>query len=79
LGVTATDKLRIHSTAGGWDRNQSFLLCSDGLLDGCDTAFLHQVLGNTEISAQEAVEQMLFHALQGNADNNITAVLLRLN
>lgn len=79
LGVTAMDKLRINSTAGTWHRNQSILLCSDGLLDGCDAAFLHQVLGDTGISAQEAVEQLLFQALQGNADNNITAVLLRLN
>lgn len=79
LGVTATDKLRVQSTAGAWHRKQSILLCSDGLLDGCDAALLHQVLGDTGISAQEAVEQLLFHALQGNADNNITAVLLRLN
>jgi len=79
LGVTATDKLRIHSTTGTWDKNQCILLCSDGLLDGCDAALLHQVIGNSGISAQEAVEQLLFHALQGNADNNITAVLLRLN
>ncbi|MBP6534052.1 MAG: hypothetical protein KA218_03240, partial [Arenimonas sp.] len=79
LGVTAMDKLRVQSTSGTWDRNQSILLCSDGLLDGCDAALLHQVLGDTGISAQEAVEQLLFQALQGNADNNITAVLLRLN
>lgn len=77
LGVTATEKLRIQSASGVWGHGHSILLCSDGLLDECDAAFLHEMIRDTRISAQEAVEQLLFHALQGNANNNITAVLLR--
>ncbi len=79
LGVTAAEKLHIQQATGTWLRQQALLLCSDGLFDECDTAFIHQVLANKNISAQEAVEQLLFHALQGSADNNITAILLRSN
>lgn len=77
LGVTATEKLRIHGHSGAWRGKQSLLLCSDGLLDECDAALVQRVIGNDRLSAQEAVEQLLFHALQGTAGNNITAVLLR--
>jgi serine/threonine protein phosphatase PrpC len=79
LGVTATDKLHIHHVSGICHKQQSILLCSDGLLDECKTAYLHELLANKKLSAQEAVEQMLFHALQGSADNNITALLLRFS
>jgi PPM family protein phosphatase len=79
LGVTATEKLYIHHVSGTWLKQQALLLCSDGLLDECKTAFMHELLANKKLSAQEAVEQMLFHALQGSADNNITALLLRFS
>lgn len=78
LGVTATEKLRIQSTSGVWGARQSILLCSDGLLDECNPAFLHEIISDMRISAQEAAEQLLFQALQGDAGNNITAVLLRM-
>lgn len=77
LGVTATEKLHIQHVSGVWLKQQAILLCSDGLLDECKTDFMHELLANRKLSAQEAVEQMLFHALQGLADNNVTAVLLR--
>lgn len=79
LGVTATEKLHIHHVSGVWLKQQAILLCSDGLLDECKTDFIHELLANKKLSAQEAVEQMVFHALQGLADNNVTAVLLRIN
>jgi serine/threonine protein phosphatase PrpC len=79
LGVTATEKLHIHQSSGTWLTKQAILLCSDGLFDECDTAFIHDVLATKNTSAQESVEQLLFGALQGSADNNITAILLRSN
>ena len=75
---TATEKLRIQSTSGVWGARQAILLCSDGLLDECNPAFLHEIISDMRISAQEAAEQLLFQALQGDAGNNITAVLLRM-
>jgi serine/threonine protein phosphatase PrpC len=79
LGVTPTEKLHLHSISGQWNKHQSLLLCTDGLLDECNTTLIHTQLSKTEISAQEVIDQLLFHALQGKADNNITAILLRLH
>lgn len=79
LGVTTTEKLQIQSASGAWRRNQSLLLCSDGLMDECDAALIHDCIGNKKLSAQEVVEQLLRHALQGKENNNITVILLRLS
>ena len=77
LGVTAPDRLSISSSKLPWQRGQSVLLCSDSLLEECPVADLHRVLADTDISAQEAADRLLLNALQGNAANNLTAVLLR--
>ena len=79
LGVTATDKLQVHALSSNWEKSQAILLCSDGLLEECRADLLHEVISNRQLSAQEAVEHLLLNALQGTANNNITAVLLRRN
>lgn len=77
LGVTPSDKLQIHQFAGKWHIPEAILLCTDGVLEECSLPLIHGLMSNSKISAQETVEQLLFHTLQGPADNNITAVLLR--
>jgi serine/threonine protein phosphatase PrpC len=77
LGVTPSDKLLINQFSGKWHVPQAILLCTDGVLEECSLPLIHGLLSNSKISAQETVEQLLFHTLQGPADNNITAVLLR--
>ncbi len=77
LGVTPSDKLQIHQFSGKWKAPQAILLCTDGVLEECTLPLIHGLMSNSKISAQETIEQLLFHTLQGPADNNITAVLLR--
>ena len=77
LGVTAPDKLSICSRLLPWRHGQSVLLCSDGVFEECPDQAVREALADTELSAQEATDQLLLHLLQGEAANNLTAVLLR--
>jgi serine/threonine protein phosphatase PrpC len=77
LGVTAPDKLQVHQVNGSWKAPQAVLLCTDGIVEECELPLIQGVMSNYQMSAQEAVEQLLFHVLQGPANNNATALLLR--
>jgi protein phosphatase len=77
LGITPSDKLQVHQIRGSWQSPQAILLCTDGVLEECPLPLIHGLMSNSKISAQETVEQLLFHTLQGPADSNITALLLR--
>lgn len=77
LGVTPHDKLQVHQCSGKWLAPHALLLCTDGIVEECELPILHGLMSNNKMSAQETVEQLLFHVLQGPANNNATAVLLR--
>ncbi len=77
LGVTSPDKLSLFSKALAWQRGQAILLCSDGILEESSDAVIHEIIANTQLSAQECVETLLLRSLQGKAANNLTAVMLR--
>jgi serine/threonine protein phosphatase PrpC len=77
LGVTSPDKLILYSKILPWQRGHAILLCSDGLLEACSDAVIHEILADSKTTAQEAVDALLLHALQGKAENNLTAVVLR--
>ena len=77
LGVTPSEKLHVHQYSGKWQSLHAILLCTDGVLEECTLPLIQGLMSNSKISAQETVEQLLFHSLQGPANNNLTAVLLR--
>jgi hypothetical protein len=49
------------------------------MLEACTAAILESSLCDSRLSAQESVEMLLMHALRGEANNNMTALLLRLS
>jgi serine/threonine protein phosphatase PrpC len=77
LGVTSPDKLSLFSKVLPWQRGQTVLFCSDGILEESSDADIHEVIANTHVSAQECVETLLLRCLQGKAANNLTAIVLR--
>jgi serine/threonine protein phosphatase PrpC len=77
LGVTSPDKLSLFSKALPWQRGHAVLLCSDGILEESSDTFIHEILANSHVSAQESVETLLLRSLQGKAANNLTAIVLR--
>ena len=78
LGVTATEKLCIFEAQLAFKRGHTLLLCTDGMLEACSGPELESSLCDTRLSAQESAEILLMHALRGEANNNLTALLLRL-
>ena len=78
LGVTPTEKLCIFEARMAFRRGQSIMLCTDGMLEACSGPELEASLCDARLGAQEAVEILLMHALRGEANNNLTALLLRL-
>lgn len=77
LGVTASDKLNLITAETPWHRGHSLLLCTDELLAACSIEQIHTLLADIRQSAQECVERLLFEALQGEANNNLSVVLIR--
>lgn len=77
LGVTDPDSLRIGIAQGEWRRGQQLLLCTDGLTEHVPDLRIGQILGRSELSAQEMVEHLVFCALRGGGSDNITVVLAR--
>ena len=77
LGLTAGDKLRIAAAELPWRRGQALILCTDAMLEQCRPAGLREILCDARASAQEAAERMLLLALRGDADENLSAVILR--
>jgi serine/threonine protein phosphatase PrpC len=79
LGVTATDKLCISEARIALKRGESVLFCTDGMLEAFSGPELEASLCDSRLSAQESVELLLMQALRGEANNNMTALLLRLS
>jgi protein phosphatase len=79
LGVTATDKLCISEARITLKRGECVMFCTDGMLEACSGPELETSLCDIRLSAQESVELLLMHALRGEANNNLTALLLRLS
>ncbi|WP_188448953.1 PP2C family protein-serine/threonine phosphatase [Arenimonas maotaiensis] len=77
LGITAGDKLRIAAAELPWRRGQALVLCTDAMLEQCRPADLREILCDARASAQEAAERMLLLALRGDADENLSALILR--
>lgn len=77
LGITATDKLCIAAAQLSWRRGQTLVLCTDPLLERCPAGDLREILAESRASAQEAAERMLLLALRGDADENLSALVLR--
>ena len=58
-------------------RGQALVLCTDAMLEQCRPADLREILCDARASAQEAAERMLLLALRGDADENLSALILR--
>jgi PPM family protein phosphatase len=77
LGVTAEEDLHIARVTGTLRPGDQLLLCSDGLTDTVGDAQMAAVLARGSLAAQECVDHLLLHALDGGGDDNVTAVLVR--
>ena len=79
LGVTATEQLHIGMARGRQEVGTAFLLCSDGLTESLGDEAIASIVSRTDLAAQECVDHLLLAALSGSADDNITAVLVRIS
>lgn len=78
LGITAPQQLHIGMARGRLEPGMAFLLCSDGLTESLGDDVLARIVSRGELAAQECVDHLLLAALDGSADDNITAVLARV-
>lgn len=77
LGITAPEQLHIGLARGGLSSGARLLLCTDGLTDEVVDARIGEIVGRTDIAAQEAVDHLILEALGGTGRDNVTAILLR--
>jgi len=77
LGVTDPESLKVETISGELRPGFQILLCSDGLTEEVDDAQIASLLSQTELSAQECVDQLVSTALDGGGSDNVTVVLLR--
>ncbi len=77
LGVTDPQDLKVETLAGELKPGQQLLLCSDGLTEEVDDAGIAALVGRSDLSAQECVDQLVAAALDGGGSDNVTVVLLR--
>ncbi|MET0329868.1 MAG: protein phosphatase 2C domain-containing protein [Dyella sp.] len=79
LGITATEQLHIGLARGRTEPGMSFLLCSDGLSEDVPDQALAEIVARQDLVAQECVDHLLLCALDGGGNDNITAILARIN
>jgi protein phosphatase len=79
LGITPPQQLHIGMARGRLEPGIAFLLCSDGLTGSLSNEALSRTVMRTELAAQECVDHLLLGALDGSADDNITAILVRVS
>lgn len=79
LGVTAIGQLHVGMARGQAEPGSAFVLCSDGLTESLPDAAIARIACRSNLAAQECVDQLLLAALEGSADDNITALLVRMN
>jgi protein phosphatase len=79
LGVTAVEQLHIGMAHGALEAGTAFLLCSDGLTESLADQHIAGIVARGDLSAQECVDHLLLAALAGRADDNITAILVRIS
>jgi protein phosphatase len=78
LGVTAIEHLHIGMARGRAEPGCAFVLCSDGLTESVSDATITSIVARTGLAAQECVDHLLLAALDGSADDNVTAILARV-
>ena len=79
LGVTDVEQLHIGMARGQVLPGNAFVLCSDGLTESLADAAIARIVGRSDLAAQECVDHLLLAALEGSADDNITAILARVS
>ncbi len=79
LGVTDPGSLKVETITGEFRPGMQLLLCSDGLTEEVDDQTIARILGRTELSAQECVDQLILAALDGGGSDNVTVVVVRRN
>ena len=77
LGVTDPHSLKVESITGEFKPGMQLLLCSDGLTEEVDDYEIARLLGQSGVTAQECVEQLILAALDGGGSDNVTVVLIR--
>ena len=77
LGVTDPQSLRVELVTGEFSPGMQILLCSDGLTEEVSDAEIAALVGRSELSAQECVDQLIVAALDGGGSDNVTVILVR--
>lgn len=73
--VGTSDRIDIDIALFDVNVGDQFLLCSDGLYNAVDTAEMINVINENELS--NAVDQLIQVALNNNASDNISAILVK--
>ncbi len=79
LGITSPGDLSLGTASGVLKRGMQFLLCSDGLTEELGDKVITELVGRTDLAAQECVDQLLLAALDVGGRDNITAILVRVD
>jgi PPM family protein phosphatase len=79
LGVTDVEQLHIGMARGQALPGSAFVLCSDGLTESLADTAIARIVSRSDLAAQECIDHLLLAALEGSADDNITAILARVS
>lgn len=78
LGITSLDQLHISMATGRALPGMSFLVCSDGLTEEVGDDQIAKILVRNDLAAQECIDHLLLAALDGGGNDNVTAILTRI-
>ncbi len=77
LGVTDPNTLKVEMVEGELKSGLALLICSDGLTEEVDDQHIAQILGKSDLTAQECVDQLILAALDGGGSDNVTVLLIK--
>jgi protein phosphatase len=76
LGVTQQEQLKVGTVKGTLAMGEQLLLCSDGLNGEVTGDSIASIL-SAGFSVQEAVDQLIWAALDNGGSDNVTVLLIR--
>lgn len=78
LGVTQSPRLHINQLTFDTRDFTRLLLCSESVASGVGQERLREILLDREVSAQELTDTIIFESLEAQAEDSVTAIVLKL-
>lgn len=75
LGSTEMESIQVSEKQFSFDENDRILLCSDGLYDSVDEAFIEKTVASSK-GSQEIADTLLSKALENGASDNVSVLIL---